>query len=184
MTTTEVQIRLAVSDDDYKQVFRLRHDVLVADHYLAPRGDGMLRDRFDRPELSRILVAQVDARIVGTLRWTLSGPGGTPAEEYADFSASIEFGAACGSQFAVVREHRANHSVSEPLLQFFHRLCAESCCPQSFGAMNPRISSFMNRFGYQEVGPVQVDSRTNLPFVPMVRDFRSERNLAARLAYA
>jgi|GEM_PF-3668683 len=179
MTTRSVEVRWAASAEEQEAVYRLRYEVMTLDGYHAPCESERLTDAFDSGIGSRLLVAWVGQVLAGSLRWTKQVDGKSPAAAFCDFTPFLDAGAACGSQFVVRREYRLGHAVSIPLLESFHDLCRAERCPQAFGVMNPRIAGFLKRHGYQEVGPVDIHSGTGLPFVPMVRCFKTPPKVVA-----
>ena len=84
-------IRKATTLKDLEAVWRLTHDVYVAEGYAAPSPDGMLRHyaHLDGlPETVVLMAEDEDGRLLGSNSYTVDGPAGLHADD--DFKDVID----------------------------------------------------------------------------------------------
>ena len=101
---------LARTTDELDQVFALRHSVLVDEEgYMPAQPDGRLCDRFDAYPTTANVIALVDGRIVGAVRFIERTPAGTSADEFFDFRPFLPPAArdVTGGMLVLERAHRA-----------------------------------------------------------------------------
>lgn len=78
-----VQYRLAESEADREEIFRLRYRAYIQEGAVAPRADGRLTDRFDNLPNSWIFGVYLDGELASSLRISVASPAhpDTPAVE-------------------------------------------------------------------------------------------------------
>lgn len=168
-----VRIRLARTTDELDQLFGLRHRIMIDDErYLPARPDGRLADRFDAYPTTANVIALVDDRIVGSIRFTERTPAGTSADEYFDFAPFLP---------AQARDVAAGMLVLEPAYRGTPRLmfamfgmgyhwALQRGATHVLAPANPRRRIGCLRMGYRVVAPEFRHEDTGLPVVPMVLD--------------
>lgn len=80
-------IKVATSPTEVDAVMRLRYDVFVDERGFMPeRHDRRVFDHYDVLPTTACLLAQVDGKPVGTLRFTAASEAGTSPDSYFDFA--------------------------------------------------------------------------------------------------
>ena len=77
-------IRRAISREDFEAVWRLTHDMYVAEGYAEPQPDGLLRHypHLDAiPETVVFLAEDEDGTLLGSNSYTLDGPAGLHVDD-------------------------------------------------------------------------------------------------------
>ncbi len=79
-----ITVRKAATLEDLEAVWRLTHDVYVAEGYASPRPDGVLRHypHLDRIQETEVFIAEDEAgRLLGSNSATVDGPAGLHADD-------------------------------------------------------------------------------------------------------
>ena len=79
-----MRIRKATTLQDLEAVWRLTHDMYVAEGYAEPRSDGQLRHypHLDAvPETTILMAEDEDGTLVGSNSYTIDGPAGLHADD-------------------------------------------------------------------------------------------------------
>lgn len=69
--------RLALTEDDIRETWRLRHDSYVAHGFIEPRPDGYFSDKYDRFETARSAIIYRDGQPIASVRICLFDPAAT-----------------------------------------------------------------------------------------------------------
>ncbi|MFN0123055.1 MAG: GNAT family N-acetyltransferase [Blastocatellia bacterium] len=168
-----ITIKRATTNEEFDQVFQLRHQVLVGDGYFRRRDDARVFDRFDAFPTSCLIYAEVEGQLVGTVRATIDSGIGTSVDEYFDFHSygdPLRDRIAAGSHFYIAPAFRGAWRISALLMEMFHFWCVRQGCRYVKGVMNPRTVSLMQRLGYRPLGDARVSDKDQLPFVPVLLD--------------
>ena len=123
-----LQVDLALSEADLKEVYALRYQAYVAEGALEPRAVPMFIDRYDLLQTSAIVVVRDAGEIVGSIRMAVQ-PGNTSG--IADFLSSPEFQVfpdlisdlecpdrpmISGARFAIQPKHRRRKQIAMLIL--------------------------------------------------------------------
>ena len=168
-----ITIKRATTNEEFDQVFQLRHQVLVGDGYFRRRDDDRVYDRYDAFPTSCLIYAQVEKQLIGTVRATIDSGIGTSVDEYFDFSPHCNPQHHCiaaGSHFYIAPAYRGAWRISTLLMEMFHFWCVRQGCQYVKGVMNPRTVSLMQRLGYRPLGEARISAKDNLPYVPVLLD--------------
>jgi hypothetical protein len=168
-----VRIRLARTTDELDQLFSLRHRVMVDDErYLPPQPDGRLADRFDAYPTTVNVIALVDDRIVGAVRFVARTPAGTSADEYFDFAPFLPPQAVDVAAGMLVLEpaHRGTPRLLRAMLGMGYDWALRRGATHVLAPANPRRRSGCVRMGYRVVAPEFRHEHSGLPVVPMILD--------------
>ncbi len=103
-----IHIGIARSPLELDAVFRLRHQVFVAENGYTPQRSKRLVDRFDAFPGVVSITATVDEEIVGSVRFMECSPAGASTDDYFDFGPHLPGKGRVGacSQFVVLPEYR------------------------------------------------------------------------------
>ena len=145
-----IHIRLAETEQDIDQVFRVRHQVFCQEEDLIhANAADLVVDRFDAFPASKSFVSLDEAgRVVGSVRVTLDNAIGLPAEEYFDFRSYVPEGSRMMSisMFCVAKHHRSTTVARGLLLMCGYYAMANqmdyTCMPA-----NPTIGNMICRIG-------------------------------------
>lgn len=168
-----LQIKIATTNEEYDQVFQLRHQVLVNEGVFLPRPDGRINDRFDAFPTTRLIIALVDEQVIGTVRATIDSGIGTSVDAFYDFSPHVVPGGtmiAAGSHFYIKPAWRKKFQISTLLMGMFHYWLIRQGCRHVKGVMNPKTVSLMERIGYVRLSHELLSGPDQLPFVPILLD--------------
>jgi hypothetical protein len=180
---TEVLIRVAESAADIDRLFQARHHIFAeVDGYIPVRPDRRLCDRFDAYPTNRNLIAELDGRIIGGLRFTENSEAGTPCDEFFDFSpildpTSTRYGSA--SKLFLERAYRGSQ-IAFTLYGVGYAWCLARGWTHSIGTANPETVPALMRSGYRPLTEEQFHQHHQLPFVPLILDLHE---LAPRLRH-
>ena len=150
-----MRVRTARSREDLEAVWRLTHDVYVAEGYAAPQADGMLRHyALDGLPETTVWLAEDDAgQLVGTLSLTLDNPVGLHVDE--DFKDVVDGvrgecrreGKVLGAFWRIVSDpsFRGRLEVSLGLVNAGVEAAASLPVDVSLYTFNPKHESFYRR---------------------------------------
>ncbi|PRP97885.1 hypothetical protein ENSA5_31180 [Enhygromyxa salina] len=166
-----VHVKIARSATDIDQLFRLRHKVYVDEGgYMEPRPHGRLYDHFDALPGTILMLAEVDGRAVGTVRFGRDLGAGTHANEYFDFAPYLPADAqvGSGSMLAVEREWQGMPRLTTSLLGMCIYQAVHSGLTHLLGTVNPEVLDGFLELGFQPLAGVLTHEPTNIPFVPVI----------------
>lgn len=164
-----VRVKIAETAQDIDALFQLRHDVYVHEGgYMQPRAHGRVFDRFDELPGTRLMIAEVDGRAVGTVRFTADRGAGTHADDYYDFAPHLPADArvGSGSMLAVRARWRKTKRLSSSLLGLCICHALREGLTHLLGTVNPEVLGGFLALGFRPVDGVRVHE--GLPFVPVV----------------
>jgi N-acyl-L-homoserine lactone synthetase len=168
-----VRIRLARTAAELDALFALRHRIMVDDEgYLPPQAGARLADRFDAYPTTANIVALVDDRIVGGIRFTERSAAGTAADAYFDFAPHLPDGArdVAAGMLVLERAYRATPRLSFALFSMGYHWSIQRGATHVLAPANPRRRDGCLRMGYHAVAPAFVHEPSGLPVVPMILD--------------
>jgi N-acyl-L-homoserine lactone synthetase len=168
-----VRIRLARTTDELDQLFTLRHRIMIDDErYLPPRPDGRLADRFDAYPTTANVIALVDDRIVGAIRFMQRTPAGTSADEYFDFAPFLPAQACAVAAGMLVLEpaYRGTARLVFAMFGMGYHWAMQRGATHVLAPANPRRRTGCLRMGYRVVAPEFRHPSNDLPVVPMILD--------------
>lgn len=169
--------------DDYsrlEEIYRLTHDNLVKVGDIEPQTDGKVISfpHLDRIEQTRIVIAEKDGEIVGTVSLTVDGPDGLNTDHYfkeeTDVIRQASNGKICSTwRMATAPEYRGSaRLVRELIFESFRAAMDNSCCLCLF-VFNERHVKIYQRIIKAEViarRAESVDGKTQLPMAMMQMD--------------
>lgn len=165
-----IHIRLAETEHDIDQVFRVRHQVFCQEEDLINgNASHLVVDRFDAFPASKSFVSLDEAgRVVGSVRITLDNAIGLPAEEYFDFRSYVPEGSRLMSisMFCVAKHHRSTTVARGLLLMCGYYAMANqmdyTCMPA-----NPTIGNMICRIGGKPLlSDLKSTPRLKVDFMP------------------
>lgn len=166
-----VRIKLAETTAELDAVFRLRHQVMVEEEaYMPPRRDERIYDRFDAYPTTANVVAIVEERIVGSIRFIEETYAGTTAEEYFDFHPFLPPGARpCASSLLVVaRDYRHVPRLTFAMNGMGYYWSLKRGLTHVLAPANPERRDAFIRSGHKVVAPEFFHSSKKLPVLPMI----------------
>jgi N-acyl-L-homoserine lactone synthetase len=171
-----VRIREARTSAELDAVFRLRHQVFVEEErYMPARDDRRIADRFDAYPTSTNIVALVDERIVGSIRFMERSAAGLSTDEFFDFTEQFAPAArdGCSGMLVVARAYRSTPRLVVSMMANGYLWAASRGLTRLFGTINPeRLAAFRNT-GYRQVAPQFHHEVRKLDVIPMVLEMRS-----------
>lgn len=168
-----VRIRLAETTEDLDALFRLRHRVFVEEKGWFPRQpDGRVADRFDAYPTTANIIAVIDGRVVGGIRFAAAGPPGMPTDRYFDFSPFLppDARAFSGSMLCVEPDQRNIRRLVSAMIGIGYYWGLTQGLTHLVGATNPRVAPIFLATGARAAAPEFVDELTGLAVVPVVID--------------
>ena len=168
-----VRIKIATTTAEHDALFRMRHQVYVQqEHYLPPRPDRRIYDRFDAfPTTTNIIAVAGDA-IIGGVRLAEPCDAGTPADDYFDFGPHLPRDGAragSGSMLCLDRHYRHRGQVTACLFRMFYYLAVQRGLSHVLAPSNPAIEAHLLATGYQRVAPV-FPHRSGVHVSPLLLD--------------
>ena len=134
-------IKVATSPTELDAVMRLRYDVFVDERGFMPeRHDRRVFDHYDVLPTTANLLAQVDGKPVGTLRFTAASEAGTSPDSYFDFSPHLPVPpthASALSQMVIRSGVRKSAEIAFSLLGLSYCLAAEEGARYLHAIVNP-----------------------------------------------
>jgi N-acyl-L-homoserine lactone synthetase len=180
-----VRVKHAQTAEECDQLFQLRHTVFVEqDHYLAPRPDQRIFDRFDALPSSRNMVALVAGNVIGGARYTCASNAGTPAQEYFDFEPYLppdKRAWGCGSMLCLHQKYRGT-PVAQALLNFGYLEARLRSWSHMIMVANPKVEALFRRQGWRPVSSTLFDKVHQVGFVAMLLELSQIRESARRFA--
>jgi N-acyl-L-homoserine lactone synthetase len=171
-----VRIREARTSAELDAVFRVRHQVFVEEErYMPARDDRRIADRFDAYPSSTNIVALVDGRIVGSIRFMERSAAGLSTDEFYDFTQHFPPTArdGCSGMLVVARNYRSTPRLVVSMIAMGYLWAASRGLTRLLGAINPeRLDAFRNT-GYRQVAPRFHHERRKLDVIPMVLEMSS-----------
>lgn len=171
-----VRIKVAQTTDELDAVFRLRHRVFIEDGgYMAPHADMRLYDRYDAFPTSVNIIAVVDERAVGTIRYMEKTSAGTSAEEYFDYSAFLPANARVGAVTlaAVEPEYRKTPRLTFALFAMGYYWAASRGITHILASANPERRESFLKSGYEIVAPIFHHDHKEVDVLPMILELAS-----------
>jgi hypothetical protein len=168
-----VRIRLASSVEELDELFSLRHRIMIDDEqYLPPQASGRLADRFDAYPTTANVVALVDGRIVGAIRFMERSVAGTAADEYFDFAPFLPPRARDVAAGMLVLEpaYRGTPRLAFAMMSMGYYWAVQRGATHVIAPVNPRRRDGCLRMGYRVVAPEFRHDDGGLPVLPMVLD--------------
>lgn len=176
------RIKLARTTAELDGLFQLRHQVFVEEkRYLPPSCNGRLSDAFDSYPTTGNLVALVDGRVVGGLRFVEPSPAGAPADTFFDFRPHLPPDAArvgSGSMLLVDPLYREMPGLASALLGMGHYWAISRGLTHITGISAPAAEKLFIGCGYKAVVERFFHQPTQLYAMPVLLDIRE---LNARL---
>lgn len=168
-----LRVTMATTAEEVDAVQRFRHHVFVdLDELREPREDGRIVDRWDvlDPRVCRLLVADIDGEIVGTLRLTIPGSLGTPADDDFPFSRYLDASVprVAGSALCVHPEYRRTGMVTHALISMFYHHARVLGADEIYAAVNPEQWRMFRFMRAQRLVDDTRETHEGLPFVPFV----------------
>jgi N-acyl-L-homoserine lactone synthetase len=178
-----VRIRLARTEAELDELFRLRHRVFVAEKGWFPsQPDGRIADRFDAYPTTTNIIAVVDGRVVGGIRFVEAGPLGMPTDRYFDFSPFLPPDAKVFSagMLAVGPGGRSAPRLVSAMISMGYYWGLTRRLTHFVAALNPGAARIFLATGGRAAAPEFLHEPTGLPVVPAVFDLArlDERFLA------
>jgi hypothetical protein len=178
-----VRVRIARTTEELDAVFRLRHQVFVEEeHYMPPRSDRRIADRFDAYPTTANIVAIVEGRIVGAIRFLERSVAGVSTDEFFDFTPFVPAGICDGSSGMLVlaRRYRSVPRLVVSMVGMGYYWAASRGIELLLGAINPERREAFLRSGYREVAPEFHHEERGLDVQPVILelDAMSDRFLA------
>jgi N-acyl-L-homoserine lactone synthetase len=167
------RIRLAETAADLDALFRLRHRVYAEEKgWLPGQADGRIADRFDALPHTANIVAVIEGRVVGGVRFVEAGPLGTPADHYFDFSPFLPPGARVGSGGMLCLEpdlRQTPRLLSAMVGMGYHWALARGIT-HLVAPITPEVAPIFLATGAQAVAPEFFHAESGLPVVPVMLD--------------
>ncbi len=177
-----IRIKLASTTEELDGLFRLRHKVFVEEKkYMPPSCNGRLSDCFDSYPTTGNIVALVDGRLVGGLRFVEPSAAGTPADTFFDFRPYLPQGAArvgSGSMLLVDPDYRSVPHLTHAMLGMGHYWAISRGLTHITGISAPLAEKLFMGCGYRPVVERFFHQPTQLYAMPVILDVRE---LNARL---
>jgi predicted GNAT family N-acyltransferase len=154
-----INLRVASSDEDRAAIYRLRYELYVEDQHLfqdeADHERRWLIDEYDR--YSQLVLAEVDGRIVGTLRLTATAPLPFFEElrktyEISRFRNVLDDGDIFVVTRLVVRPEHRGSDLSFRLFGVGCKLAAEQDIDLIVGNCEIHLLSHYEKFGFRSYG--------------------------------
>jgi N-acyl amino acid synthase FeeM/cyclic nucleotide-binding protein len=167
-----VRIRIASTAAELRDLFRVRHDVLVGGGYMTGNTHGMIVDAYDAFPSVTNLIATVDETVIGGARLEAPSPCGVSADDLYDFSGLIAAPETTGggSRGCVLPQYR-RAGIYRTLFKMLHYLAVLQNMTHLRGSANPEVVPLMQALGWRTVGdPVVAEG---LDVVPMLLDLSS-----------
>jgi hypothetical protein len=151
-----IHIAIAESAEDLRDVFRLRHRVLVEEEGYYPEStEGLIHTVFDAYPSSVNLLARVGEEAAASVRVTFDSGVGLPWDRLGDLAClrdSVEEPAVALGMLVCTRRYRAKRSMLIALLRAAAHLIHERSCVHMFAAVNPEFAPSLERMGFNQVG--------------------------------
>lgn len=167
-----VHIKLAETETELDQIFRLRHQVFAIEkHYMPITPDGRLYDRFDTfPKVGNI-IAVTGGCLVGGVRIVQAEAALTPAQEYFDFFPYLPLGARTqvGSvgMFVIEPSYRKG-KLFLSLMGMCHYWALLRGLTHLIAPLSPDAEPCVQRLGYKPLTPRYFDESKQLYVCPMM----------------
>jgi N-acyl-L-homoserine lactone synthetase len=171
-----VRVREARTSAELDAVFRLRHQVFVEEEqYMPARHDRRLADRFDAYPTSANIVALVDGRIVGSIRFMERSAAGLSTDEFYDFTEHFAPSATdgCSGMLVVARDYRSTPRLVVSMMAMGYLWAASRGLTRLLGAINPERLDAFRATGYRQVAPQFHHDLRGLDVIPMVLEMSS-----------
>ncbi|MET0911391.1 MAG: acyl-homoserine-lactone synthase [Ilumatobacteraceae bacterium] len=171
-----VRVREARTSAELDAVFRLRHQVFVEEEqYMPARHDRRLADRFDAYPTSANIVALVDGRIVGSIRFMERSAAGLSTDEFYDFTEQFAPAArdGCSGMLVVARKYRSTPRLVVSMMAMGYLWAASRGLTRLFGAINPERLAAFRTTGYLQVAAQFHHVERKLDVIPMVLEMSS-----------
>lgn len=177
------RIRLAETAADLDALFHLRHRIYAEEKgWLPAQPDGRITDRFDAFPHTANIVAVVEGRVVGGVRFVEASPLGTPADRYFDFSPFLPPGARVGSggMLCLEPDLRKTARLLSALVGMGYHWALARGLTHLVAPFSPEVAPVFLATGAQAVAPEFVHAESGLPVVPVMLDLAGlgERFLA------
>lgn len=177
-----IRIKLASTTEELDGLFRLRHKVFVEEKkYMPPSCNGRLSDCFDSYPTTGNIVALIDGRVVGGLRFVEPSAAGTPADTFFDFRPYLPQGArrvGSGSMLLVDPDYRSVPHLTHAMLGMGHYWAISRGLTHITGISAPLAEKLFMGCGYRPVVERFFHQPTQLYAMPVILDVRE---LNARL---
>lgn len=188
-----IRLKVARTEQELDDVFRLRHDVYVVERgkfsvnasAKAPR----IVDRFDAMPNVANVVAYYDKTAIASMRINRDSSIGLPAEEYFDFSetrSNLEKGycsgnakkpvIVSGSMLAVHKEWRNRRDVIFALFKTAAGVMHDWGATHVIGSISQETISLYGRIGFSAIGEPRWNESVNDTLVPIVAPFEKVFN--------
>lgn len=180
-----VQIRVARTTEELDALFRLRHQVMVAEEgYVPPTHDGRITDRFDAYPTTGNVIAVVGDHVVGGVRFVPVTAAGTPADEYFDFSPYLPEGArpVSAGMLVISREYRRLGRMIPALAGMGSHWVLSQGYTHIQVPANPERGDLFARSGMRAVAPEFFHEGKKLRVLPMVQDVEDRNDAFLRFA--
>jgi N-acyl-L-homoserine lactone synthetase len=171
-----VRVREARTSAELDAVFRLRHQVFVEEeHYMPARDDRRIADRFDAYPTSTNIVALVEGRIVGSIRFMERSAAGLSTDEFYDFTDHIAPAVTdgCSGMLVVARDYRATPRLVVSMVAMGYLWAASRGVTRLLGTINPERLDAFCATGYRQVAPEFHHEARGLGVIPMVLELSS-----------
>lgn len=157
-TSSRPTLRFAASEEDCDRVFRFRYQVYVEEMLRKQRYADPVRRRIEEPfdATAYILMAEVEDRVVGTLRANLARE--TDLSYYPELFSMDVVGSAfpgavsLSTKFMIAPEHRAG-TLAVRMARVFYELGRAHGIRFDFLDCNEHLESFFARLGYRRYVP-------------------------------
>jgi N-acyl-L-homoserine lactone synthetase len=171
-----LRVRVARTTEELDAVFCLRHQVFVDEEgYMPPRPDGRIADRFDAYPTSANIVAVVDGKVAGSIRFMERSSAGVSTDEFFDFAGLLPTGRREGASgmLVVAREHRTVPRLVVAMIGMGYYWAASRGIELLLGTINPERRQAFLRSGYREVAPEFHDEERGLDVQPVILELAS-----------
>jgi N-acyl-L-homoserine lactone synthetase len=168
-------VKFAATAEEIDGMFRARYHVFVDEEgSMAANDDGRIFDRYDAFPTTKHVIALVEERVIGGVRFTENSAAGTLAAEFFDFSPYLAADAhtfGCGGMLFVERAYRAA-GLTSYLLGMGYSWALSRGWSHILGVVNPTACTLFLRNGYRALAEEAVDEQKHLAFVPVILDLR------------
>ncbi|ARU55392.1 methyltransferase [Oleiphilus messinensis] len=171
-----VNIRIATTDQELNDVFRIRHQVFADEEKRLKTDEEFIYDRYDCYDNTVNFIAYVDQKPVGAMRLSADTMAGVPLDDHYDVSDlrarcvnknGGRESAGCITQLCVSRRHRATPYIVKGLMQCARLWVANRNLKHCFVIIDQAIEKLLTSLGFDRIADPFVCERIKRPLVRM-----------------
>jgi len=152
-------VKRVPSAAELEQLFHIRYRAFVEEmHYYPPNPSGQIVDEYDHGGGVHHIIGTHDDHVIAGVRLVeFDASGGTPVDEFFDFSAHLPAGPcklAVGSMLCIVAERRGMCRLLVKLMAAFHQAAIDSGVTHIICAAAPLTEPVLARYGYPALAPL------------------------------